>query len=160
MTSAVIQNTLVLGNICNYILSISNSQVSMLVCVCVSKRKGLKGWIKKLPFADSVPPVTHPATTVFAISCFARALKHKIQNHLLRKESKRTEAWLFTLDLQKYLLNNTFSCWKHQAHKCKCFGRTPAPPAHLLCCINKLLPTSHFLLHYRVVQCPKKHTHE
>lgn len=33
------------------------------------------GQIKKkvLPFADIAPPVAHPATTVFVMSCFARA---------------------------------------------------------------------------------------
>lgn len=29
--------------------------------------------IKVLPFADIAPPVTHPATTVFVVSCLARA---------------------------------------------------------------------------------------
>lgn len=30
---------------------------------------------ENLPFADNVPPVTHPATTVFVMSCFARTFK-------------------------------------------------------------------------------------
>lgn len=36
-----------------------------------------------LPFADIVPPVTHPATTVLVVSCFARALTRVTQHKFL-----------------------------------------------------------------------------
>jgi hypothetical protein len=41
----------------------------------INKKSIEHGPKKNIPFADMAPPVTHPATTVFVVSCFARAYK-------------------------------------------------------------------------------------
>lgn len=71
---------------------------------------------KRLPFADSAPPVTHPATTVFVVSCLARAWNNnaelapiaKISNLINHIKIKRMNFNIF---------GNTFSTTHSAAEK-------------------------------------------
>lgn len=63
-----------------------------------------------LPFADIAPPVTHPATTVFVVSCFARACEKKDSD-----DRKKNETHMLNVNVYSHspnssdLLNNTLS---------------------------------------------------